>query len=273
MKNKNIIKMLILSVIISFFIPQVVHADMGPKPSVTIYVKNFKSKSYYLDLLTKDSGIKYEDFNTHLFYTDEIKEMPFYKYNENGWMATHIRNFLLFGGLEGHYDEKTEFMVHRFSYHAVPNTFKIIVQYENGDLIVSNAITPGQFNAKVLLDLETGKVTKVPQVSYGFFYFLCLIALTVIIELLIAKLFKFKDYILIIIVNILTQLVLHYTLVSMYKIISYKTWYMVFLLLELLVVIAEFSIYSFFSKEYSKSKLLTYTIIANIVTFIIGLLA
>jgi hypothetical protein len=157
-------------------------------------------------------------------------------------MATHIRNSLLFGSLNGEYNEKTGYMVHRFSYLAVPNTFKIIVQYENGDLVISDVITPKQFNAKVLLDLETGKVTKVRQVSYSLFYFLLLISLTVILELIIAGLFKFKKYRLIVKVNVLTQLILHSILVYMFDIISYKAWYLLFLMLELLVVIIEFYI-------------------------------
>lgn len=272
MKNKNLITMLILSAIIIFFIPQSVHADMGPKPSATIYVKNFKSQSYYLDLLTKDGVIKYENFENHHVYTNDIKEMPFYKYNKGGWMATHIRNSFLHGSLKGEYNEKKGFMVHRFSYRDVPNTFKIIVQYENGDLVVSDVITPKQFNAKVLLDLETGKVTKVPLFSHDLIYFLSLILLTVILELIIAGLLKFKRYRLIIKVNVLTQLILHSILVYMFDIISYKAWYMVFLMLELLVVTIEFYIYSFYSKEYSKSKLLKYTLSANFTTFIIGLL-
>jgi hypothetical protein len=272
MKSKNLITMLILSVIIILFIPQSVHADMGPKPSVTIFVKNFKSQSYYLDLLTKDSGIQYEDFYDYYVYVNDIKEMPFYKYNEGGWMATHIRNPFLHGSLKGEYNEKKGFMVHSFSYRDVPKTFKIIVQYENGDLVVSDVITPRQFNAKVLLDLETGKVTKIPLVSYDLLYFLFLIVLTVILELIIAGLFKFKKYMLIIKVNILTQLILHSILVYMFDIISYKAWFIVFLILELLVVIIEFYIYSFYSKEYNRSKLLKYTLCANFTTFIIGLL-
>lgn len=272
MKYNKIIKILMIPIIIILLIPQTVYADMGPKPSITIYVKNYKNRTYYLDLLTKNNNIRYTDFNDHGKYSNDIKNMPFYKYNEGGWMATHIRKQLLYGHLKGEYNEKTGFIIHRYYYHAIPKTFKIIVQEENGDLLVSNVITPMQFNAKVLLDLQTGKVTKIPQISYGFYYFLILIVLTVIIELLIAILFKFKSYKLIIKANILTQLILHFILVYTFDIMNYKTWYTEFLILEVLVILIEFLIYRIFSKNYSWKKLLIYTCTANIVTFILGLL-
>lgn len=256
----------------AFITTQTVYADIGPKPSITIYVKNYKNQSYFLDLLTKNEYIKYTDFNNHNKYSDDIKNMPFYKYNEGGWMSTHIRQHLLFGDLKGEYDEKTGFMVHTYSYRDVPNIFKIIVQYENGDLVVSNVITPMQFNAKIVLDLETGKVSKVPQISYGFFYFLFLIILTVILELVIAKLFKFKRYKLIIKANIFTQLLLHFILVYTFNIINYRMWNTEFLTLEVLIVILEFLIYKIFAKEYSWKKLLIYTCTANVVTFVLGVL-
>lgn len=271
MKDARIIKMLIISVLL-MMISQTAYADIGPKPSLTIYVKNYKNQSYYLDVLTKGDRLKYSDYANHSRENLDVRDMPLYKYNEDGWLATHVREQLLYGSLEGEYNEETGYIVHRFSYHEVPKTFKVIVQYEDGEIVVSNVITTRQFWSEVSLDLGSGKVSEIPHVSYSFQQFIFLIVLTVIVELFIAILFKIKEYKLITKVNILTQLLLHFILLVTFSILNCRVWYYEFYLLEILIVFIEFYFYKTYLKNYNGKKLLVYSIAANMVTFVTGLI-
>lgn len=59
--NKKLIRKLsiiftIILVSCFIFITNISNADTGPKPSITITLKNMNSSKYYLDLLTKDSS-------------------------------------------------------------------------------------------------------------------------------------------------------------------------------------------------------------------------
>lgn len=201
--NKERAKFLMVLMIFIIGLIMLVYADVGPKPSVTVYVKNFDDKDYYLDLLTRNPQVSFDDFNNRS-YDESYKQLGLYKYNQDGWLATHIRYHLLFGALTGEYHSRNHMMVHRFSYRGVPKHFKIIVEKSNGEMIISNAIELKQFNARVIFDMRTGKVSKVPYISYGFFYFILLIVLTIVIEIFVASYFKMRFFSLIVITNVST---------------------------------------------------------------------
>ena len=154
----------------------------------------------------------------------------------------------------------------------VPKTFKVIVQYEDGEIVVSNVITTKPFWSAVTLDLSTGKVSEIPHVSYSILKFIFLIILTVIIELVIAMLFKIKEYSLIIKVNIFTQLLLHFILLFTFGKLNSSIWYCEFYLLEILIVFIEFGFYKIYLKDYNSKKLFIYSVVANVTTFITGLI-
>ncbi|SKA92979.1 hypothetical protein SAMN05443428_11332 [Caloramator quimbayensis] len=250
-------------------------ADMGPKPSITVYVKNFNSQSYYLDLLVneKNYAIKFDDFNDRK-YSPELKNLNLYKYNKDGWIAAHIRNWLLFGDLHGKYDKEKNMMVHYFTYHGVPETFKIITENEKGEIVVSNEITPHQFRAEVIFDMSTGKVIKIssPFRTYDFKYFIFLIIFTVIIELLISIPFKIKPKKVVVYVNIFTQLLLQASILAAFKLYSFKASYVVFYIEELAIVFIEYFLYRAYTKPLNKKVLAFYTVLSNLVTFLIGIL-
>lgn len=49
----------------------------------------------------------------------------------------------MLGELQGKYDEDSGMMVHGFSYHGVPKTFKVIIQDEDGNLSVQCRCSTG----------------------------------------------------------------------------------------------------------------------------------
>ena len=76
-------------------IPTVVCADTGPKPSITVKLKNMKGTDYKIDLLSDCSGKEKEIVDRYSDYKNE----PIYKYHEGSWYATSLRDFLLHGCL------------------------------------------------------------------------------------------------------------------------------------------------------------------------------
>lgn len=285
-KQKYLIRTLIFLILLVLFIPLYASADIGPKPSVTIYLKNFKTTSYKLDLLVKEgyNGLKYEDFNKNKNYPESYKDMPLYKYRENGWIAEHIRNNLLFGSLDGKLNKDTNLMEHYFFYYGVPETFKIIIQYDNGETYVSKEFTPKQFNAEIVLDLANDEIYKVPMAVRDLRYPLILLVLTIAIELIVAIFFKIKPKKIVLLANVLTQPVLQLLMYLSFRFISYKAAYVTFYIMEIAIVFIEYLIYKRYinpnNKEYtftqtpapSKKKLFIFSLTANLLTFIVGLL-
>jgi len=94
----------------------------------------------------------------------------------------------------------------------------------------------------------------------------------VVIELVIAIFFKIKIYKLIIKVNILTQILLHLILVLTFYNFDSTIWYIEFYILEISIVFIEFFFYKSYIKNYNLKKLFIYSVVANITTFIFGLI-
>jgi hypothetical protein len=175
-------------------------------------------------------------------------------------------------------------MEHHFSYFAVPETFKVIIQYDNGEMYVSKVLTPKQFNAEVVLDLAADEIYKIPMAVRDLWYAFKLLTLTVIIELIVSIFFRIKPKKLILFANIITQPALQLLMYLAFRFISYKTAYIVFYVMEIAIVFIEYLIYKRYihpnNKEYaftqtpspSKRKLFIFSLTANLLTFIAGLL-
>ncbi len=283
--NKTILIVTLLLIFllnIPLFAP-IASADIGPKPSVTIYVENFESKDYMLDLLVPEDYIYFDDQGFNHKYPENLKESPLYKYNEDGWRAAHIRTSLLDGSLYGDYDEQTGLMIHRFGYVGTPSAFKIIAQTNTGELITSNTVEPRQFDAEIKFNLQNGDVkilnkdlmSKIKDLLLynhhkGTDQFLLRVLLTVFIELLIAVLiFRIKNWAVISITNIVTQLILN---VTIYMMFYFTTNYILTLvLIESIVIGLEFMVYFKFIPAINRRKLFVYTLTANIVSLLTGL--
>lgn len=99
----------------------------------------------------------------------------------------------------------------------------------------------------------------------------CLIS-TIIIEMIIAKNFKIKNKMLVLIVNILTQIFLHTItiFVLMCGVLLYKEYILLVIGLELLIIMIEFLLYRRKIDYMTSNKLMIYCIVANAVTFIIS---
>ena len=257
-----------------------VNADMGPKPSLTIYVENYKNSNYYLDLLGKEGEYGYNTPDGNKRY-DSMHDIPIYNYNKDGWKAIHMRTWLLFGDLVGKYDDKSGKMVHEFSYIGVPKKFKIIVQKDDGSLQVSKVITNNYFYSEVNYDMSKNTYTIKGTVEKHFsinknsllpdnFFTRCLF--TIVIELLLGLyLFKIKNWKIIIIANLITQIILN-LVVKMFATYSPLEFLLSYIILENLIVLIEFIIYAACIKNIRKRKLFLFSFVANLSTLLLGML-
>lgn len=230
-----------------------VKADMGPKPSITIYLKNMNTTEYTLDLLTKPKDEK--QFYTQMVdkYT-EYKDTPIYKYNDNGWMATTLRNGLLWGDIKGN-----SLKTHTFRYFGVPDEFKVIIQFKDGTIKTSDIIEKTEFDYEMYLDVNTMKVEQ--KYTFNLGNVLICMAITIIIELLIAMVMNIKHTKQIILVNLLTQI-----LIQSLRLFNFTGFILSFIIAELLVFFIEYVIYKKIFKDIDNRTIIIYTFIANIVT-------
>ena len=266
-----------LIILFSIIYPIKAFGDIGPKPTVTIHVTGYEDRDYLLDLLSNEEMDRLKDKPT-----DE-KELDLYNYNQGGWKAINIRSHWLSGSLKGEYNSESDKMIHNFGYRP-PKTFKIIVRKSNGDIVVSNEVTPNQFDAVINFDLKSGnaevvkknlieKMRDIGKEHHFLSLFLIIIivpiVLTIIIEIIIAVFFKIKELKVIFWTNILTQILLQITFRGVID--SMNNYYLNLLLLEMGVFLIEYLIYRKAIKSIDKKRILVYTLIANGITYVVGL--
>ena len=304
-KIESIFKYVLLFIIVisvSSFSLQEVSADMGPKPLLNLYVKGLDVDYYYLDLLVDRS--KDADYITYYLgiqniLTDdqrlEVEALINYEDPDDYYLALlEGTKFPMWGSVNGVLQNDGSHL-HKFSYVGVPEDFKIIILTSNGDILVSDLVHRDYFQAEMIYDLsdftileqdiESDTEAFYPITRIGIvnveeipfrdtlscFYMRMFI--TVIAELGVAYfIFKFKakkSLIVIIVVNIITQLLLNAVMFAQWE--GFNSL-MLFIFLELLVVLLEFVAYYFLFKEGSKKDILKYALTANLVTLSLGLI-
>ena len=204
-------------------------------------IKNIKIKDNLFNLTIKDIDKNYSNVYIGLrFYLSNGKEKEIYIGNNS---------------YQDNFENKAKSILHKE------------YDYLTGKEISSNTIEKNNLN--------------IIRNTFILVWFAILI--TLIIELLVAKKMNFKEYKLIITTNIITQLILH----TLYFIPDYifdfpladlidnispihinNTRLYFLLILEISIVFVEYLVFIKFTKDYSKRKLLKYSILANIASFI-----
>ena len=247
---------IIIALIFILFGTITVNADTGPKPSITIYLENMDTTEYTLDLLTKPEPKYQEGFYYSISESEYINE-PIYKYNKGGWMATSIRDFWLWGNIEGNSEKR-----HRFTYWGVPDEFKVIIQYKDGTIKTSDVIQRTEFDFVMHLDVNTMKVEHV--FAFNLSDIIICITITLILEILIALIMRIRNIKVIIFANLITQI-----LIQSLRLFNFTNYILPFIILELIIFFIEYVIYKKLFKDVDSKKILQYTIIANAATAIL----
>lgn len=258
--------MLLLILIISIVaIPTNVFADEGPKPSIEVNIKNLKTTNYLIDLFVYDKdGDNYNseaDYNGGGLTKSQIDQL--HELNYDGWISSGTRwgRYIMFADCAGNKEFKNE-----FGYFGTPTRYKIvIINNDTNEIKISEEIVRKDFNSVVTIDYDTMEIaTNSSDIVKTIIMVGVALILTIVIELVIALLFKTNNYITIAITNLISNVILQ-TLLLVFT----NNYLLVFIIGEILVIGAELLVYLLRFKKLSKAKTITYTLVANLATILV----
>lgn len=248
------------------------HADAGPKPSITVVMKNMPDIVCYADLLIK---VEYDPGRSNKFNQLKYNQMlveKLVKYNVEGWIP------IVTNGLYRVYGDiiceiKNEKCVMNFSYIA-PDKFKIIVVTESGEVVVSNEVKKRAFNSIIYFDFKTGEAEEGPLLISYILQFITTCILTLIMEGMVLLLFRFnlkKNLKPFLAINILTQVLL--TVIIFWGMYSMGIFgaIILYLFAEIIIFMLEARLFAKYLREHSESRRVIFSITANILSFFLGL--
>lgn len=250
--------------ILNFITFITVKADIGPKPSITITVTNLGEGDYKATLLGNRST------GPHLLYEGEADNTSgdIGKYvGEDGFSSFEDTSFTIS-------KEKNSFT---WGYYP-PDPFKVLIIDQDNNYYLSEVMSCYAFYSYYEATLDSGvieltKSKSVTQTKDICSFFLRLIG-TLIIETLIALLFMYrskKELLTILIINTITQIGLNvFVSLSNYYSGKLETMFAYFGF-EIIIVIVEAIVYLLVFKE-KKLKAILYSIVANVVSFGLGLI-
>ncbi|VEU80845.1 hypothetical protein [Haploplasma axanthum] len=281
---------LILLFVLSFIsIGPLVKADMGPKPSLKLMINSYSDKRLYIELLIKGNNREYE-FDVLEERNDSFEYLKDFLVDKsyNGYVSATINNGAPFWSK--YLESKGNSHYYNFGYR-MPRTFKVMIyDLESNTMFITNEISVRAFDSSTTIDLSNLKVEKSDSLViydqnitirevHNYWKtlsgLLVRLVLTVIIEVFVLFLFSYKkkaSYVLVIITNLITQIILTFGLfIAIYYNGSFA--YIAALIIgEILVLLSEIVIYRLYLKEHGKYRSLLYAVVANILSLVFSLL-
>ena len=247
-----------------------VSADMGPKPASYITIKGIEGE-YVACFAAKNAWGPNYDYEHWIEYEiDYVKYNPIMEYkDEEGFKW--ITNYYKCSG-----ESKIS-----FTYYC-PDEYKIVIYQNDEFLIATEALEMYAYSTYYEIDFSTGtvstpqdiKVTKTYDYFSEILNLIVRIILTLVIELglfFLFRLYSKRNFKVVLITNLVTQIFLNVAI----NISLYNSGYMdaLFLLfaLEFVVLIIEFIAYQILLKEKKRWVIILYPIIANALSFGLGL--
>ncbi|MBO4358494.1 MAG: hypothetical protein J5796_01695 [Erysipelotrichaceae bacterium] len=263
---KKTLRILLLVLILMNMSVSRISADMGPKPTVSVTFENAPEGKYFVTLLSK------ADHYGPWYVADEEN----INQKDGGYLEA-CRAFMEYEDADGYYflnyiDECSDDDSFRWSYYP-PEEFKIaIYDADTGVIHVSEKLEREAFDSYFTFDcrsLETKEEVRMGKQLIGF---AARMVMTVFAEALIGLCFGYKDKMkTIVIVNIITQVILNVIMGFLSYYSGALVWLFIYPILELGVLIIETVIYLIAFKGHKKIKTIIYAIIANVVTFFLGM--
>ena len=257
-------------------------ADMGPKRSVLIDIKNPPSEPYYIALLMKGTlPSDPENFYRYVHILDEdenIKDI-FFNYDEDGYVLFSYAG----STCSVVYSEDMWIEDHVEYNYMVPSTFKVIVVTRSGEVSVSDEITAQAFHAEFEYDYSENILKEVKIVSkysknltIESLVFCVFTLITEGIVLLCFGLFRKKNILRFLVANIITQALLYgFNLTSRFISPIWQNYYFFWLGVEALITVIELFIYrkKLVKKDgtVSVKKNIFYAILANFISAFIDI--
>ena len=251
------------------------HADMGPKPDLTVTVVNAPEGACYVDLLHEASG-------QYLFPMDETGYDPqliasLRTLEGDGWqlaLLTGTGGIPIFGDLTPNASGQ-----YVYSYHGLPDTFRLAVATSQGAQAVEQPYTRNRFHTVLVYDWSTNTLTeRTPAALYYLIQLSSTLVPTLIIEGLVLLAFGFRQkrtWLIFLLTNVVTQLGLH--LFCSNQIVSsaqgqFAYYLMLMTLPELIILVVETAVYLSCLREHSMGRRAGYGVCANLASFLIGFL-
>lgn len=292
MKRKSL-RTLVCALLASLALTTFAFADFGPKPQLTVRVKNAPQESYYLDLLAEGNWDAEDvDSNDGIEWSYHDKEdtldpdlLALLRDNvPTGWHACVAQGTTgapIYGEL---YSESTDASgndLHVFGYHGVPSTYRIILVTQSGKVWVSDILNRRVLQSSVTVNWsdDTSAVTvSVPSTIPGYLLqFVATLVPTLLIEGILLLLFQYswkRNWKVFLLVNVFTQGLLAVASSSVTAHSGVSAWYLFFFLLpaELVILLVELYLYAGrgLLTGYSKGRAAAYAITANLTSAVLG---
>ncbi|MBO4485494.1 MAG: hypothetical protein J5738_08910 [Lachnospiraceae bacterium] len=272
--RKTIFGMLLVLCLLLPVLMNVSKADNGPKPSITINVKN-GPQAYYIAIRGTDmgsNGTESEVSKLKQAHPGEKEHQAIDKIFSLRININRIGTSCYRGGGSGSY---------RFGY-MVPKTFCVVMVTLDGDVIISDDVTKERYNAVFDYDVSTGELRELikdGRMLYAKGAVICYI-LTLIFEAILLFPFglasKKSNWLHFLIANTVTQIILNIYLVNNITETTTKAIvFLKFLFIEIIVLIIEAVYYGITLREKNGDdveggKVVGYAFIANLASLVIG---
>ncbi|MBN1623745.1 MAG: hypothetical protein JXN10_08210 [Clostridia bacterium] len=265
---------LILAIIISMIIlPSIASADAGPKPNITIKAVNMPNQMCYMDLLVEvdRQGETDPEYLTDDYNSEMVAALS--QYYVDGWGAAVVnRENIIFDDIKCKVvdGESTK----SFGYMP-PDRFRIIVVTEDGNIKVSNVIDKKVFDSTVDFDYLSGEASERAVIPGFLMKFILTLLLTLTIEGLLFLAFKFgfaKYWGWVLGINIFTQIFLYAAIIFGTYLGGIFFAIIMYVLAEIFIFISETIAYAFILKSRPAGYRIGYSIAANTISLIAGLI-
>ena len=287
---KRITTVLLTLLLLSAFLVLPVSANgPAPYPTFTVYLTNYPPEARYMDVLVRLSpeDADYTD-NRDNFPNDTWASSQIFSYEEDGYMSYtfHYRGAQCYIRISK--SGRVEFFANSEEKLQRFQSIKIAVLDEQGNILqISEPFDP---DPSALMAMNLGyanydyeaDTVEVPNHSnvelslmvLGIYILLAIlgVAVTVFVEWLIAHCFTPLILYLkvVLLTNLVTQLTMRILFVLLYSFLWQNYWFWT-LLLEVAVYTAEYFTYRKYILTAPKKTILTYVIVANTVTLLLGI--
>lgn len=292
MKRKSL-RALVCALLASLALTVFAFADFGPKPQLTVRVKDAPQEPYYLDLLAEgDWNAEDADSNDGIDRSYHDKEdtldpdlLALLRSNvPSGWHACVAQGTTgapIYGELYAEGTDTSGNDLHVFGYHGVPSAYRIILVTQSGKVWISDTLERKVLQSSVTVhwaDDAEGATVTVPSTVTGYLLqFLATLVPTLLIEGALLLLFRYswkKNWKAFLFVNVLTQGLLAAASVSVTAHSGVSAWYLFFFLLpaELVILLVELYLYAGrgLLTGHSKGRAAAYAVTANLASAVLG---
>ena len=281
---KRTTRMILLALLLSLLLSTTAFADMGPKPSVNIYIEGLEDRPCVATLLSEEKST-----GPAGAWDGEYPPRPQKPTKEDRWRYDAFLAFADYRDPDGYYFLCETFLVTqgRFSWgYYPPSPFKVLLYFpDTGELLCGPKLERFAFRSDYQVTLNPdgslGEFQRLTHLGEKLQAFAIRAGLTVLVELLLALAWGYRNkkaVLLVLAVNLATQMGLNLLLAFGAREGGYWGFFYVlqFLGLELAIFIAEALIYGWRLPKLApnrpkKSQAVAYALVANAASLALGL--